>query len=85
MFWQITRFEISYWLRSKMLWVFLGVIALSIFAAVCTPNITLFITLTNTHHNAPWVISTYYSLISIFMLLMARGICELSGAARFPV
>jgi ABC-2 type transport system permease protein len=81
MFWRITWFEISYWLRSKMLWVFLGVIALSIFGAVSTPNVTLFITLTNTYHNAPWVISTYYSLISIFMLLMAAAFVN-SAALR---
>ena len=34
MFWQITRFELSYWLRSKMLWVFLGVMTLSIFSSL---------------------------------------------------
>jgi hypothetical protein len=50
MFWRITWFEISYWLRSKMLWVFFGVIALMVFAAVSTPNVTLFISLANTHH-----------------------------------
>ncbi|HYX53395.1 MAG TPA: hypothetical protein VE783_08075, partial [Candidatus Limnocylindrales bacterium] len=81
MFWQITWFEVSYWLRSKMLWVFLAVIALAVFAAVSTPNLTLFITLTNTFHNAPWVISSYYSLLTLFMLLMAAAFVN-SAALR---
>ncbi|HEX2327151.1 MAG TPA: M1 family aminopeptidase [Candidatus Angelobacter sp.] len=81
MFWRIAWFEISYWLRSKMLWVFLGVIALAVFAAVSTPNFTLFITLTNTNHNAPWVISSYYSLLTLFMLLMAAAFVN-SAALR---
>ena len=71
MFWRITWFEISYWLRSKMLWVFFGVIALAVFAAVSSSDVILFIVLTNTHHNAPFVISSYYAFISLFMLMNA--------------
>ncbi|HET9184037.1 MAG TPA: M1 family aminopeptidase [Candidatus Angelobacter sp.] len=81
MFWRITWFEIAYWLRSKMLWVFSGVIALSIFGAVSTSDITFFIVLTNTHHNAPFVISAYYAYISLIMLLMAAAFVN-SAALR---
>ena len=81
MFWRITWFEISYWLRSKMLWVFFGIIALMVFAAVSTPNVTFFIVLTNTHHNAPFVISGYYAYIGLVMLLMAAAFVN-SAALR---
>jgi ABC-2 type transport system permease protein len=81
MFWRITWFEISYWLRSKMLWVFFGVIALMVFAAVSTPNVTLFISLANTHHNAPFVITEYYGFMSLVMLLMAAAFVN-SAALR---
>ena len=81
MFWRITWFEISYWLRSKMLWVFFGVIALMVFAAVSTSDVRLFIVLTNTHHNAPFVISAYYAFISLIMLLMAAAFVN-SAALR---
>jgi ABC-2 type transport system permease protein len=81
MFWRITWFEISYWLRSKMLWVFFGVIALLIFAAVSTSNVTLFFALTNTHHNAPFVINGFYAYISLIMLLMAAAFVN-SAALR---
>ncbi len=81
MFWRITWFEISYWLRSKMLWVFFAVIALMVFAAVSTPNFVLFIVLTNTYHKAPFVISSYYGFISLAMLLMAAAFVN-SAALR---
>jgi ABC-2 type transport system permease protein len=81
MFWRITWFEISYWLRSKMLWVFFGIIAVMVFGAVSTSNITLFIVLTNTYHNAPFVISGYYGYISLVMLLMAAAFVN-SAALR---
>jgi ABC-2 type transport system permease protein len=81
MFWRITWFEISYWLRSKMLWVFSAVIGLLVFAAVSTPNIQLFIVLTNTYHNAPFVISGYYGYMSLVLLLMAAAFVN-SAALR---
>ncbi|HKT50080.1 MAG TPA: M1 family aminopeptidase [Candidatus Angelobacter sp.] len=81
MFWKITWFEISYWLRSRMLWVFFGVIALIVFAAVSTSDVQLFIVLTNTHHNAPFVISGYYGFLSLFALLMAAAFVN-SAALR---
>jgi ABC-2 type transport system permease protein len=81
MFWRIAWFEMLYWLRSRMLWVFFGVIALSIFGAVSTSDITFFIVLTNTHHNAPFVISAYYAYISLVMLLMAAAFVN-SAALR---
>jgi ABC-2 type transport system permease protein len=81
MFWKITWFEISYWLRSKMLWVFFGVMALCIFGAVSTSDITFFIVLTNTHHNAPFVISAYYAYMSLIMLLMSAAFVN-SAALR---
>src|SRR6185437_12051325 len=81
MFWRITWFEISFWLRSKMLWVFFGVIALLVFAAVSTSDVQLFILLANTYHNAPFVISSFYGFLSLFALLMAAAFVN-SAALR---
>src|SRR5438045_5812476 len=81
MFWHIAWFEIRFWLRSKMLWVFFAIIAVMVFLAVSTPNVRLFIVLTNTHHNAPFVISAYYGYISLIMLLMAAAFVN-SAALR---
>jgi len=81
MFWQITWFEIRFWLRSWMLWIFFCLIAVAIFAAVSTPDVTIGFVLTNTHHNAPFVIAGYYAIISLFMLLMAAAFIN-SAALR---
>ncbi|HET6934220.1 MAG TPA: ABC transporter permease, partial [Candidatus Angelobacter sp.] len=81
MFWQIAWFEIRYWLRSWMLWVFFLLIGISIFFAISTPYVTLGFVLTNTHHNAPFVIASYYAFISLIMLLMEAAFVN-SAALR---
>src|SRR5215471_2448132 len=81
MFWRIAWFEIRFWLRSWMLWVFFVLLGLAVFFAVGTPYLTLGIVLTNTHHNAPYVIQAYYSIISLFMLVMMAAFIN-SAALR---
>lgn len=81
MFWQIAWFEIRFWLRSWMLWIFFGLIALGIFFAVATRDVVIGFVLTNTHHNAPFVIAGYYAFISLFMLLMSAAFIN-SAALR---
>jgi ABC-type transport system involved in multi-copper enzyme maturation permease subunit len=83
MFWRIAWFEIRYWLRSWMLWIFFAVIALLVFAAVSTPNLTLGFVLTNTHHNSPFVIQSYYAFMSLFMLVMMAAFVNSSALRDF--
>jgi ABC-type transport system involved in multi-copper enzyme maturation permease subunit len=81
MFFHIAWFEIKYWLRSWMLWIFLLVIAAMIFGAVSTDQIQVGVPLTNTFRNAPYVIEIFYSLIGLLTLLMATAFLN-SAAAR---
>jgi ABC-type transport system involved in multi-copper enzyme maturation permease subunit len=81
MFFPIAWFEIKYWLRSWMLWIFLLVIATMIFGAVSTDQIQVGVPLTNTFRNAPYVIENFYSLIGLLTLLMATAFLN-SAAAR---
>ncbi|HEY6271951.1 MAG TPA: hypothetical protein VIX19_08150, partial [Terriglobales bacterium] len=81
MFWRIAWFEIKFWLRSWMLWVFFVVLGVAVFFAVGTPYVQLGIVLTNTHHNSPYVIQAYYSIISLFMLVMMAAFIN-SAALR---
>jgi ABC-2 type transport system permease protein len=81
MFWKITWFELRYWLRSWMLWIFFLLIGVAIFFAVSTPYVTVGFVLTNTHHNAPFVIQGYYAIISLIMLFMAPAFVN-SAALR---
>ena len=74
-------FEVRYWLRSWMTWIFLFVIALLIFGAVTSPNVIVGAALPNTFHNAPFVIETYYAFIAFFTVLMTTAFAN-SAAAR---
>ena len=77
----IIAFEIRYWLRSWMLWIFLLIIAAMIFAATSTDNLTIGGSLQNTYRNAPFVIENFYSFIGLLTLLMTTAFVN-SAAAR---
>jgi ABC-type transport system involved in multi-copper enzyme maturation permease subunit len=81
MFWHIAGFEIRYWLRSWMLWIFFLIVAAAIFGAECTDNITIGAALSNTFRNAPYNILNYYSFIGLVTMLMAAAFAN-SAAAR---
>ena len=77
----IIAFEIRYWLRSWMLWIFLLIIAAMIFAAASTDNVAIGGSLQNTYRNAPFVVENFYSLIGLLTLLMTTAFVN-SAAAR---
>ena len=82
MFWHIALFEIRFWLRSWMLWIFFLVIGTLIFFATASPDhITVGVSLSNTHYNAPFVIQNFYSIVSFLTLLMSTAFVN-SAAAR---
>jgi len=81
MFINLLSFEIRYWLRSMMVWVFFFVIGAMIFGATSSDQIVVGAAVSNTYRNAPFVIQTYYALIGIFTMLMATAFVN-SAAAR---
>src|SRR6202166_423945 len=70
MFWHIAWFEIHFWLRSWMLWIFLFVIGLLICGAVSSDEVVTDLSLSNIYLNAPFAIATYYGSMGVFTLLM---------------
>ena len=81
MLWHIAWFEIRYWLRSWMLWIFTLVIAAMIFGAVSTDQIQVGGALSNTLRNAPFVIENYYAIIGLLTVLFATAFVN-SAASR---
>lgn len=81
MFTHLLGFEVRYWLRSMMVWVFFIVIGAMIFGATSSDQIVVGAAVSNTYRNAPFVIQTYYALIGIFTMLMATAFVN-SAAAR---
>jgi ABC-type transport system involved in multi-copper enzyme maturation permease subunit len=81
MFLHIAWFEIRYWLRSWMLWIFTLITAAMFFGAVSSDHITIGEALSNTYRNAPYVIENYYAIVGLFALLMVTAFVN-SAAAR---
>ena len=66
---QIAWFEIRYWLRSWMLWIFLIVITTLICAAARSDPVMAELGFSNIYRNSPFVLATYYGTIGVFTLL----------------
>ncbi len=81
MFLHIAWFEIRYWLRSWMLWVFTLITAMLFFGAVSSDHVTIGEALSNTYRNAPFVIENYYAMVGLLTLLMVTAFVN-SAAAR---
>jgi ABC-2 type transport system permease protein len=81
MFLSIALFEIRFWLRSWMVWIFLFIIGLLVFGAVSSDQVQLGGALPNTYHNAPFVIQNFYSFIALLTLLMSTAFVN-SAALR---
>jgi ABC-2 type transport system permease protein len=69
-FWQIAWFEIRFWLRSWMLWIFLFIIGLLICGAISSDEVLSDFGLSNIYRNAPFAIANYYAIVGVFTLLM---------------
>jgi ABC-2 type transport system permease protein len=83
MFTEFFGFEIRYWLRSWMLWIFLAILGLMIFAAVGTDKVTIGGALENTYRNAPFVIENYYAILCLLTLLMTTAFVNSSASRDF--
>jgi ABC-type transport system involved in multi-copper enzyme maturation permease subunit len=77
----IVWFEIRYWLRSWMLWIFTVITSALFFGAVSSDHITIGESLSNAYRNAPYVIENYYAMVGLFALLMVTAFVN-SAAAR---
>jgi ABC-type transport system involved in multi-copper enzyme maturation permease subunit len=73
MFSHFFSFELRYFLRGWMVWIFLLVIGVMIFGAVSSDNVTVGGGLGNTHRNSPWVIQNFYGVASVLTLLMTTA------------
>ena len=81
MFKQFFTFEVRFWLRSWMLWVFFLIVALMFFGAASSDQITVGSSLKNTYRNAPWVVENFYAICSLLTLLMTTAFVN-SAASR---
>ena len=81
MFGAFFRFELWYWLRGYMLYVFLLINALLVFSATWSDNVRIGGSLDNAHRNAPHVIQTFYGVMCLVCCLMTTAFVN-SAATR---
>ncbi|MEY3174656.1 MAG: hypothetical protein RLZZ436_2570 [Planctomycetota bacterium] len=81
MFRTFFAFEIKFWLRGFMLYVFLLINSLLIFAAAASDRIQIGGSLQNTHRNAPYVIQSFYAVMGLVCCLMTVAFVN-SAATR---
>ena len=78
---RILQFEIRYWLRQPMVYIFFLINALLIFGATSSEQITVGSSIGNVHKNAPYVVENFYAIYAILALLMVTAFLN-SAAAR---
>ena len=65
--------ELRYTLRQPMVYIFTGIVTLLVFAAASSDQVTIGGAVGNVYRNAPSVITTYVSVLTIFGLLFAAA------------
>ena len=80
---QIAWFEIRFWLRSWMLWIFFLSVGLLVFLAGSTDQISLGSSISNTYRNAPFVIESRYAFLCLFGLLISTAFVNFAALRDF--
>src|ERR1700683_1970966 len=80
---RIAWFEIRFWLRSWMLWIFLFVVGLLIFAAIGSDEVMAELNLSNIYRNAPFTIASFYAAMGVFALLMTAVFVNFAALRDF--
>lgn len=81
MFGAFFRFELWYWLRGFMLYVFVLINAVLAFSATYSDNVRIGGSLDNAYRNAPHVIQTFYAVMGLVCCLMTTAFVN-SAATR---
>src|SRR5580698_2516655 len=76
-------FEIRYWLRSIMLWVFTGIVTLFVLIAMSTDQLQVGAAIGNTTRNAPFVVEQYSSIFWFITLLLTTAFVNSAAAREF--
>ena len=81
--WKFIKHEWKYWLNSPMTWIFLFIITILVMGAVSSDSVTIGGGVGSVHKNAPFVIQTYYGVMSLICLLMTTAFMNASANRDF--
>lgn len=75
------RFELRYWLRGWMIYVFVGIIALLFGLAASSDSVRIGGSVGNTLRNSPYIVALWYAIASSITCFMAAAVFD-SAASR---
>ena len=81
--WTFIRYELRYWFRTPMLWIFLLINTLLVFFAMASDNVQIGGSIGNIHKNSPFVIENFYSNMSMICLLMTTAFMNATAIRDF--
>ncbi|MBK6267352.1 hypothetical protein JKA74_20080 [Marivirga sp. S37H4] len=81
--WKFIKHEWNHWLRSPMLWIFFFIITLLVFLAVSLDQVQIGGGIGNIYKNAPYVIQSYYGIMSLMCLLMTTAFMNATANRDF--
>lgn len=76
-------FEIRYWLRSTMLWVFTSIVSLLVLLAMSSDQVQVGSSIGNTYRNAPFVVEQFYAILWFITLLMVTAFVNSAASREF--
>src|SRR5690349_967117 len=81
--WKFIKYEWKHWLGAPMTWIFLGINTLLVFGAVTSDNIQIGGGVGSVHKNSPFVVQTYYGVMSLVCLLMTTAFMNATANRDF--
>ena len=83
MFREFFRFELFYWLRGWMIYIFIGVITFLFGFAAGSDFVQVGGPVGNAHKNAPYIIALWYAAASVLTCFMATAVYDSSASRDF--
>ncbi len=77
------RFELRFWLKQPVVYIFLFVNALLIFGATSSDYISVGRSFGNVHKNAPFAVMNYYAIMSLISVIMSAAFYVSAGIRDF--
>ena len=81
--WKLIRFELKYWLKKPMVWIFFFINTSLVFFAVASEHVSIGGSFGNIHKNAPFIIEQYYMAFSIICLLITTSFMNATANRDF--
>jgi ABC-2 type transport system permease protein len=83
MFYEIFKFEIRYWLRQPMVYVFTFIIFLMVFGATSSDQLSIGGSIGNVFRNSPYTIQNFYGIMVIIGMLMTTAFVQNAALRDF--